>query len=212
MIRILVWDSPNMNRAIDELLGHQALSAERPRMDRILNWFVRAASTTEDTVIAGVFANIRPDNAGFHKFQAWLRFLSSIGWHVGVKAKDDEASDVDEMMVAFIDEHLTDVREVIIASHDAVRFIPVIERLGGLGIKVTVLGYAELANGYSSLVHFKDIESITGAFKSPLPRHIPIANLPTEGMIFEPSGQPRATSRRTQAKRVHRPVSPPSGQ
>jgi hypothetical protein len=172
-----------------------------------LNWLVEATKDQGDTVVAGAFANVWPDRPGQHKFQAWLRHLSSIGYHVGVKDKDEDTdSDVDEMMIAFIRKNLPDVRRVIIGSHDARRFSPLIIELEERGINTVVLGFAELANGYAADVNFIDIGRVPRVFATPPPRHIPIHDLPPEGAVFPPSGKPRARpSKATPAKRVNPP-------
>jgi putative heme uptake system protein len=202
MKRVLVWDAPNMDMALGEILGRATSSKERPSLARLMNWLAKRAG--DDSLDACVFVNI-PTNPS-PRFHGWLRHLSTQGYRIFAKPKNaSRESDVDDDMVAFIQRHTgPDLREVLIASHDAKCFQPLIQELVSAQIQVSVIGYAELVNGYETTnLEFIDLESIEGVFVAPLPRHISIWRLPEVGMYFEPSGKPRETSRpNTRPRRV----------
>ena len=207
MNRILIWDAPNMDMALGNFYDRPPVAQERPNMGRLMNWLVQRCGE-EDLPRACVFVNIitgRPSNPRFHN---WLRYLSTQGYYVFAKPKDDDGSgDVDEDMLKFIREWTNaDLREVIIASHDAQCFQEIVTELTSNGVDVLLLGFSEQANGWddSATRMFMDLQSVPGIFDQPPPRHIDIWSLPAEGQIFEPSGRPRAEppSRPHRAKRV----------
>jgi uncharacterized protein len=186
-----------MNQSLTELYGGYSPSNDKANMGRVMGWLVERANEYDDEVVAGIFANVKPSSDGARNVQVWLNSLRDIGYRIGVIDKDKwgDLADVDEMMVGFIEEVLRDgeVREVIIGSHDAKRFSPLISELQAANIKVSVLGYYEKANGYKREVDLIDIESIEGAFREPLPRGVNIfgSDIPAEGKIFMPARAPR---------------------
>jgi hypothetical protein len=214
MLRIMVWDSPNMNKSLEGLYGRRVESSERVRLDRVMDWLVFRGVENGDILRAGAFFNIRASSPGYHKFKEFIDILFGYGYHIGLKQKDEDDSDIDDLMVAFIDEqiaaHPGEKAEIIIASHDAQCFMPVITRLRQAGHQPLVLGYTELGAGYDGTVVFTDLESIDGAFRKPLPRALSLTNLPAGGEIFTPLNPPSTMEERVRSGRTRTDRSPRS--
>lgn len=189
-MKLLVVDAPNIDVAIARSLGRAPTYGDRPDWSKIIEWLVRRCS--EEDYRACMFVNQSQASRLSHSFQTWFDILRSIGWYVFVKPKDDQGKgDIDDDMLAYISRHLEqgDVSEVIIASHDAKNFRAVLQQLRASKIQGTIMGFFELLNGYSKLDlnNFVDLESIGGAFKTPLPRTRNLNNLPPAGMLFAPT-------------------------
>jgi uncharacterized protein len=205
--RILVWDAPNMDMCLSEFYGRIPVGPERPSMGQLMHWLAQRCGE-EDSPVACVFVNVatnRPTNPRFHN---WLRYLSTQGFFVFAKPKvEDNNGDIDDEMLQFIQQHRgEDLREVIIASHDAQCFKEITPELLQDGVDVLVLGFSELSNGWEEpmMRQFMDLQAIPGIFEQSPPRHINIWTLPAEGELFAPSGKPRPQPRKTphRAKRV----------
>lgn len=208
MRRILVWDTPNMDMALGQILGRTPIATERPNMGSVINWFVGRCG--EDEPIACIFVNIPPGEVSNPKFHGWLRYLSTQGFSIFAKPKGANGDgDIDDDMLRFIrDRRGDDTAEVIVASHDAACFNDLIGELTAAGVKSTVVGYSELVNGYDlsgKQAGFIELEAIPGVFAHSLPRHINIWHLPADGIFFEASGKPARNSRsnRSPARRVN---------
>ena len=203
MTRLLVWDAPNMDMSLGEIYGRMPFATERPDMKAIMRWYKNTNS--EEQSLACIFVNYENRGGSNPKFHGWLRMLSGSGYTIFAKPKKNSESDVDDNMIAHIKDHLDGLTEIVIASHDANCFKELTVSLAALGVKIVVTGYSELANGWDmGNITFHDLESIEGVFRNPLPRHVNVFNLPSEGMYFEPTGHnyTRQTSRRP-AKRVN---------
>ena len=203
MTRLLIWDAPNMDMSLGEIYGRMPFATERPDMKAIMRWYKNTNSIEQS--LACIFVNYENRGGSNPKFHGWLRMLSGSGYTIFVKPKINSESDVDDDMIAHIKDHLDGLTEIVIASHDANCFKELTVSLAALGVKIVVTGYSELANGWDmGNITFHDLESIEGVFKNPLPRHVNVFNLPSEGMFFEPTGH-NATrqNRRIPAKRVN---------
>lgn len=158
-------------------------------MDAVMSWFVARCGT--DKPVACIFANVRPNEASNPKFYGWIRYLLDKGFSLFVKPKDASGEgDIDDDMLQFIRARQgDDLAEVIIASHDVKCFKDLITELTAAGVKVTVLGYTELVNGFdfSTNPSFMDLEAVPGGFPQPLPRFPNIWHLPPEGAFFDPA-------------------------
>jgi uncharacterized protein len=193
--RILVWDAPNMDMSLTSFYDRIPVGPERPNMGQLMYWLVQRCGE-EDTPIACVFVNVSSSRPSSPRFHNWLRYLSTQGFYVFAKPKDeDNNGDIDANMLEFIQRFRTsDLREVIIASHDAQCFKDVAGELLRDGVDVLILGFSELANGWEEPLarQFQDLQSIPQIFEQPPPRHINIWSMPETGELFPPSGKPRS--------------------
>lgn len=206
-MRILVWDAPNMDMALSEIYGCFPLLGQRPNLEKLMHWYAKRCE--DEKFEACVFVNISVSNGSNPKFHGWLRYLSTNGFTVFAKSKEkDGLGDIDDDMLSYISKYIdSNLSEVIIASHDAKCFAAISGELVARKIRVIILGFSELVNGYnlSEQIQFLDLEAIPLVFSEPLPRHINIWQLSLEGQFFPPSGKPR-TQGRTQIpmkKRVY---------
>lgn len=199
MTRLLVWDGPNMDMQLSDIFGRIPVGPERPDMICLLRWFNERADEDEEAM-ACVFANVNAWGPSNPRLHGWLRHLSASGYWIWPRPKDkDGEGDIDESMIAFIRERWTDdLREVIIASHDAACFGEIRRELMTAGVNVVVLGFSEYVNGFEELGSegFWDLEGIPDVFTQPLPRHVNIWHLPQEGALIEPSERPKRRRRR----------------
>lgn len=192
--QLLVWDAPNVDMTLANIIDSKPTAKERPDLDVLGHWLVERADG--DEVEACVFVNVAPHVAG--PMRGWVLWLLEEGFRVFAKPKAD-VSDVDEDMLAHIHRRHADgdLRAVYVGSNDARNFLGPLESLAGGGLAVHVLGFAEYAGGLSTsdLLSFVDLEDVPGLFAVPLPR-INLDNLPLEGRWFEPTGQLGAGVRR----------------
>jgi putative heme uptake system protein len=202
-ILVFVWDAPNMNSAQEELIGPRP-GAVHADMSKLMEWLVERAG--DNVLNACLFFNVRGEPSP--KYHSWLRFLSSRGFDLFLKPKRTDDSDVDSDMLRYIEERVAcgDVVEVVVASHDARCFEEPMKRWAQQGMRVTLVGFAELANGWRDFedVIFVDLESIPGLFGETLKRHINLWRLPDEGELFKSTSDP-ASYRRAPAARTRPP-------
>ncbi len=184
---LLVWDAPNIDMTLANIIDDKPTSKERPDLNVLGSWLVDRAAP-DDVVEGCVFINVAPHVAG--PMRGWVLWLLEEGFRVFAKPKAGD-SDVDEDMLAHIDRRLEegDLTDIYVGSNDARNFLEPLEVLAGGGLNVTALGFAEYASGLSSsaAVRFVDLEDIEGLFAEPLPR-INLESLPLEGRWFEPTG------------------------
>lgn len=179
---VLVWDAPNIDMTLTQLLGRRPGSGDRPEMRALGRWLVDRANGAP--VDACVFVNVPAVvPAGL---QGWISFLTSAGFRVFAKPKHD-GSDVDDDMVSYIEESLPDADAFVVVSNDARCFTDVLTAVAGKGKRVTVLGFAELAGemAYSEVIEFVDLEDIPGLLHVELQR-IRLDTLPEAGGWFAP--------------------------
>jgi uncharacterized protein len=185
---LLAWDAPNIDMVISQILGTRPTSEQRPDFEALGRWFVTAGGPDVQNE-AAVFANVpeyQPTG-----LLGWLSWLSSKGYRIFARPKAGD-SDIDEDIVRWLTEAAAsgDLAEVVVASHDARAFLRPLEELAERGVKVTVVGFAELAGGLglSDRIELVDLEDIPGLFRTSLPR-LRLATLPEEGGWFEPRGR-----------------------
>lgn len=176
--RLLVWDAPNIDVTIGELLGHKPCRAQRPNFEALADWLCDRASQGEE-IQAAVFVNMKPECEG--AIHHWVRHLRSLGFSVFCKPKDGN-SDIDPNMCEFIREQVSQggVTEVLVASGDGRNFNGLLTNLAEDGIAATVLGFTEVSRYASQNPRLTliDLESIPGLFPQSLPR---LRNLPLVG-------------------------------
>ncbi|GAA4350636.1 NYN domain-containing protein [Angustibacter luteus] len=183
---LLVWDAPNIDMTLSNVIGAKPSPASRPRFDAIARWFV---TTAEDRDVEGsVFANIPPATAT--GMRGWIEAIRSFGYAVFAKPKLHPDDDVDLNMLEHIADRAAQRRltRLIVASGDGRNFLEPLEDLARSGVQVVVLSFSEVA-GYameSDLLTFLDLEDVPGAFVTPLER-VRLDALPAEGAWLRPS-------------------------
>ncbi len=188
--RLLVWDAPNMDMCLSEVIGERASAATRPNLDAVLAWLQRHAQPG-DQVEACVFINVPP---GFEPaMSAWVVGLRHAGFAVFAKPKRTHRDDVDNDITSHIERRFSQgsLVELVVASHDAKAFAGPLRRLAKAGVAVTVLGYREkdaFAAASPELI-FVDLEDLSDVFERPLPR-TNLFDLPPGGRWFEPFANP----------------------
>ncbi|MGN6611299.1 MAG: NYN domain-containing protein [Angustibacter sp.] len=183
---LLVWDAPNIDMTLSNVIGAKPSPTSRPRFDAIARWFVQAADDRD--VEGSVFANIPP--AAATTMRGWIEALRSFGYAVFAKPKIHSDDDVDLDMLAHISDRARTHRLVrlIVASGDGRNFLEPLEDLARAGVQVVVLSFSEVA-GYaleSDLLTFVDLEDVPGAFITPLER-VRLDALPAEGAWLRPT-------------------------
>ncbi|GAB3591914.1 NYN domain-containing protein [Angustibacter peucedani] len=183
---LLVWDAPNIDMTLSNVIGAKPSPASRPRFDVIARWFVQAAG--DRNVEASVFANVPP--AAATGMRGWIEALRSFGYAVFAKPKQHPDDDVDLDMLAHISDRAASHQLVrlVVASGDGRNFLEPLEHLARDGVEVVVLSFSEVA-GYaleSDLLTFVDLEDVPGAFVTPLER-VRLDALPVEGAWLRPT-------------------------
>ncbi len=181
--RLLIWDAPNVDMRIGEILGRKPTGTERPDMAAVAAWFASQGMEGE-ALEATVFLNVAGTSNG--GLRNWIAFLTLQGFDVFAKPKVGD-SDVDLDMVAHLERRRGEggLRAVVVASHDSKRFLRPLTETVASGVAVTVLGFPECAGQLAAAedLSFVDLEEVSGAFKHPLPR-VNLRALPDEGRWF----------------------------
>ncbi len=183
---LLVWDAPNIDMTLSNVIGARPSAASRPRFDAVARWLVESAAERE--VEGSVFTNVPPGAAT--GMRAWIEALRSFGYAVFAKPKLHHDDDVDLAMLEHIHHRSTSHRLVrlVVASGDGRNFRAPLEELARAGTEVVVLSFSEVA-GYamdSELLTFVDLEDVPGAFTVPLDR-VRLDALPVQGAWLRPS-------------------------
>jgi uncharacterized protein len=188
---LLVWDAPNVDMTLANVIGGRPTPSSRPRFDAVARWLMDAAGDRE--VEGCVFANV-PQGAA-STMRAWVEAIRSFGYAVFARPKLGPDDDIDQDML----DHITErgrthkLRHVVVASGDGRNFLEPLEALARTGVEITVLSFLEVAGfaQQSDLITFLDLEDVPGAFTSPLPR-IRLDNLPAGGAWLPPTRSMRA--------------------
>ncbi|NEK93851.1 NYN domain-containing protein [Modestobacter muralis] len=185
---LLVWDAPNIDMTLSNVIGARPTAASRPRFDAIAAWFVDGASEPQTEVEAAVFANVPPQHAA--SLQRWVEALRSFGYGVFARPKLQPDDDIDQSMLDHISvrAHSHLLRRLVVFSGDGRNFAEPLEDLARSGTEVVVVAFSEVA-GYaisSELLRFIDIEDVPGAFAAPLDR-VRLDALPVDGAWLKPT-------------------------
>jgi putative heme uptake system protein len=177
---LLVWDAPNVDMTLSNVIGGRPTPSSRPRFDAVARWLL--ASAEERDVEGTVFANVPP--GGAVSMRGWIEAIRSFGYDVFARPKLGPDDDVDADMLDHIHQRARTRRlhRVVVASGDGRNFLEPLEELARGGVQVVVLSFSEVA-GYaqeSDLISFVDLEDVPGAFTTPLPR-VRLDNLPVGG-------------------------------
>jgi len=187
---LLVWDAPNIDMTLSQVIGARPGPDSRPRFDALGRWFVRSAGDRD--VEASVFTNVQPQNA--LNMRAWVETLRGFGFAVFARPKLHPSDDIDDDMLRHIERRAGERRltRVVVASGDGRNFRAPLEELADVGVQVVVLSFAEIA-GYaqeSDRITFIDLEDVEGVFTSPLNR-TRLDALPPDGAWLPPTGSLR---------------------
>jgi putative heme uptake system protein len=177
---LLVWDAPNVDMTLSNVIGGRPTPSSRPRFDAVARWLLAAAGDRD--VEGTVFANVPP--GGAVSMRGWIEAIRSFGYDVFARPKLGPDDDVDADMLAHIRSRAATHRlhRLVVASGDGRNFLEPLEELARTGVEVVVLSFSEVA-GYaqeSDLISFVDLEDVPGAFTTPLPR-VRLDNLPVGG-------------------------------
>lgn len=183
---LLVWDAPNVDMTLSNVIGARPSPASRPRFDAIGRWFLSQAG--ERDVEACVFTNVQPGTAA--NVRGWVEAVRGFGYSVFAKPKLQPEDDIDEAMLDHIADRASTrrLRRLVVASGDRRNFQERLEELARGGIDVTVLSFVEVASYAQSSEHitFVDLEDVPGAFVAPLDR-VRLDRLPPEGAWLRPT-------------------------
>ena len=188
---LLVWDAPNIDMTLSNVIGGRPTPASRPRFDAVARWLLGSAG--DHDVEGCVFANVPP--GGAVSMRGWIEAIRSFGYAVFARPKLGPDDDVDADMLAHIELRRRTHRlcRVVVASGDGRNFLEPLEALARDGVQVAVLSFAEVA-GYaqeSDALTFIDLEDVPGAFTQPLPR-VRLDNLPVGGAWLPPTRSMRS--------------------
>lgn len=183
---ILVWDAPNLDMALSNLIGGKPGPADRPNFNALAKWLVQRAATVNGAAEGTVYTNVI--RGAEERIRPWVDALRIIGFSVFALPKVNN-SDVDANMIAALEEAITagNVHEILIASGDRRAFDDVAARAISAGIKVSYLGFREFSAA-TSTVPFIDLEEVEGMLSDTLNR-VSLTNLPDEGAILAPTGR-----------------------
>jgi uncharacterized protein len=181
-----VWDAPNIDMTLANVIGGRPTPSSRPRFDAVGRWLLQSASDHE--VEGCVFANVPP--GGAVTMRGWVEAIRSFGYAVFARPKLGPDDDVDADMLRHIQTRREShtLRKLVVASGDGRNFLEPLEELARDGVETVVLSFAEVA-GYaqeSDLLTFVDLEDVPGAFIAPLPR-VRLDNLPEGGAWLPPT-------------------------
>ena len=185
-IDLLVWDAPNIDATLAQVIGAKPTAASRPRYDAIARWLVQLGG--EHEVEGAVFANVPPVNAG--QMRGWVEAVRSLGFAVFARPKLADRDDVDLDMLEHVHHRARSGRlaRLVVASGDGRNFLAPLEALAQDGVDVTVLSFFEVA-GYAAQsphLRFLDLEEVPGAFQHPLDR-TRLDSLPPDGAWLRPT-------------------------
>jgi uncharacterized protein len=188
---LLVWDAPNIDMTLANVIGARPSASSRPRFDAVARWLLAASDDRE--VEGCVFANVPPGAAA--TMRGWVEAIRSFGYAVFARPKLGPGDDIDADMLSHIAERARthELHRLVVASGDGRNFSEPLELLARQGVEVVVLSFVEVA-GYaqeSELLTFVDLEDVPGAFTSALPR-VRLDNLPEGGAWLPPTRTMRA--------------------
>jgi uncharacterized protein len=180
----LVWDLPNFNGTLQELIGPDAVRKHRADFSALASFLVHAAR--DATLARGtIFMNIPSTDPS--RVEGFVTKLRRSGFAVFVKPRTD-SSDIDDNLVALVAQNRSKVSRLIIGTHDrdlldrCVKTIPT-------SCAVTVIGFEECSRWaiQTDRVRFVDVEDVPGLFTSPLPRCL-LRRIQPEGALLAPLG------------------------
>lgn len=195
LIDVLIWDAPNVDMTLSNIIGRRPTSATRPRYDRVARWFL--ADAGERVAQAVVFTNYTEGTAP--TIRPWLEAVRALGFDVFIKPKLDAADDIDAAMLAHVEtlQEQHRLSRLVVVSGDRRNFEEPLVRLAADGVDVTVVSFNEVASWARQApgLTFVDLEDIPGAFLEPLGNRIRLESLPPAGAWLRATGELRANLR-----------------
>lgn len=177
-IVLFVYDTPNVIKTIEAVLGRMPLKSELPSLARVSYMLKLRAQPRGALVDKRVYVNKHLRDSGRKK--AWMqKDLPRLGYKVltEVKHSEDDPRDVDEDMVWIIEQRvnnpLLEVVEIIVASNDTNCFRDLLNNIAEThpDILLTLVGFEEMYyRRWYEKFDFLDWRDIEGVFTDPLPR------------------------------------------
>lgn len=193
-IDLLIWDAPNVDMTLSNIIGRRPTSATRPRYDQVARWFLAAAGDREAQ--AAVFTNYTEGTAS--TIRPWLEVVRGLGFDVFIKPKLEPEDDIDDVMLAHVEamQEQHRLHRLVVVSGDRRNFEEPLVRLASQGVDVTVISFNEIASWARQApgLTFVDLEDIPGAFLEALDR-IRLERLPSAGAWLPATGELRANLR-----------------
>jgi len=179
-LTMLIWDAPNIDMELSRLIGGRPTRAQRPEAGPLGEWLL---DQTAGEISATVFVNVTRDEDIDAK-KRWLHHLKQSGFDVYPKPKYQDDDDVDEAMVAAINEHRSQLARLVLMSHDRERFAPLVEELLGEGVDVSPLVLCDLDRWPAGCtpVHLYDLP---GVVKERPVQFTDFNSLPREGVLLK---------------------------
>lgn len=186
---LLVWDSPNMDMTLSNLLGGQKPGkSDRPDMSKLAEWVHHRAVAAGTSARAVLAMNVQRDTPREAPVAKFIQVVRQMGFEVFVLPKDTPTSDVDDAIV-----HLagsTNASEIIVATHDS----PLLARIRKVtSSPMAVLGFSEALPCYRRTdldAAFIDVAEVPGLVPATFQRLATpsFSTLPTEGLLLAPLG------------------------
>jgi len=107
---LLVWDAPNIDMTLSNVIGGRPTPASRPRFDAVARWLLAGAVEDGQPVeVEGcVFANVPPGSAT--QMRGWIEAIRSFGYAVFARPKLGPEDDIDADMLVHIERRAADHR------------------------------------------------------------------------------------------------------
>src|SRR3954466_2994790 len=132
---LLVWDAPNIDMTLANVIGARPSASSRPRFDAVARWLLQASG---DRGVGGcVFANVPPGGAA--TMRGWVEAIRSFGYAVFARPKLNASDDVDDDMLAHIADRARThhLPRLVVASGDGRNFAEPLEELAREGVHVS---------------------------------------------------------------------------
>lgn len=191
--RLFILDAPNIDMALTSRLGHRPAQAERPDFVALRQWLEQGLPPTM-RLRACIFVNAPLEKERRAGLQGWVAYMVRIGYFVFVKPQNGE--DIDSEMLREINwlERESTLGELIVASHDAKCFLPVMKSLAAKSISVTAIGFREDAGqlGYELSIRYIDFADLPNVLPESTPTsRVDLDWLPDTGRWYAPSSSSR---------------------
>jgi uncharacterized protein len=197
-LTLLVWDAPNIDMTITGLIGgrRRPTRAERPDSDKLMEWLV---CTYTNVIDATVFVNVPPGRPVV-ALEGWFNQLRYSGFGVYPKPKRNETDDVDEVMVAHIEQaHATgQLDRLLLMSHDRKRFVPLAEKLLDDGIEVSPIVLRDLDRWPEGCtpIHLYDLPEVVADRAAGA---VNLRDLPDDGQLLQATRTPASIRQQLRA-------------
>src|SRR3954447_25385498 len=129
---LLVWDAPNVDMTLSNVIDGRPPPQSRPRSDAVARWLLAAAGDRD--VEGTVFTNVPP--GGAVSMRPWIEAIRSFGYDVFARPKLNPGDDVDADRVEHIHRRVATrgLHRVVVASGDGRNFLEPLEELARGGV------------------------------------------------------------------------------